>query len=1225
MNKSALSDFAIKARKTLINSAVTAAGFYGVTKDGCDRPLQKGPDFEVYKTLAGTENRIFGSDIRKRANLVSAVNEKGFDQVIEETAYTWFNRIIAIRFMEVNDYLPSRVRVLSSESGSATPDIVSQSDTVDLNLSQEEIEKIHTAKAENRYDDAFQLLFIKQCNELNDILPGLFEKTDDYMELLLNITYTSDGVVRMLIDTVPEDNFNVKTEGQVEIIGWMYQYYNTDPKLAVDKKVKSGKKVSKEELPAKTQLFTPDWIVKYMVENSLGRIWIEHLRAVDSSVDEKAKAEEFGWKYYLPEVEQEPDVAAQLVEVRKSYRDLTPQDISCIDPCMGSGHILVYMFDVLMDIYKSEGFSERDAVFEILENNIHGLDIDLRAYQLSYFALMMKARGYNRIFFRGRKNEEGIHVHVQPKVYAIEESNHINRDHLKYFGANLSAEEKADAMTQMLKLLDQLIDAKEYGSILTIEDCDWNLLRRFVEEYSYSGQMNMDAVGIADTQKKLISLINEGETLAKKYCVSSTNPPYMSSSDMSTKLSDFVKRNFPDSKSDFFACFIERIIQFTRKNCIYSMITQHAFMFLSSYVDLRKKLAHNIIVNMAHLGPHAFDEIGGEVVQTTAFANCKVDIEEYKGQYVRLVEVNGEKEKEKLFLSHKNVYLAKQTEYSTIPENPIVYWISQNLLKTFLNSKLGDYANTCNGFTTGNNNLFLRLWHEVNINNIDFWQSSIKSAASSKLKWFPYNKGGGFRKWYGNNDYIINWENDGKAIKEYGHLVPRSLKYMFHESVTWNKITSGCNAFRYKPNGTMFDVAGLSMFANKREDIFYLLALCNTVYARKILTILSPTLNCETGHVSSIPVIIDNKYEQIIGITNECINISKEDWDSFETSWDFKRNPICPSAIEIKNYMHSQLSEESLKTFGRISCHYENWKTECGNRFNRLKDNEEKLNDIFIKIYGLEGELTPEEDDKDVTVRKADLGRDIRDFISYAVGCMFGRYSLDVDGLAYAGGEWNPDNYKTFPADEDGIIPICDEDYFNDDITGRFIEFVRAVYGEERLDENLHFIADALGGQGSPKEIIRNYFQDTKKGFYADHLKTYQKRPIYWMFDAGKNNGFKCLIYMHRYNEDTVGKIRSDYLVKAQDVISNSLKNAEYTINTSSSAVDRALATKKRDKYVKQLNEIKVYYQALSHVALKKIKIDLDDGVKVNYAKFQGIEISDEDGKKQTIDLLAKI
>lgn len=540
----------------LMKSAETEAGFYGVTKDGCKSPIQRGNDFEVYETIAGTENRIYGADIKKRANLVKAVETLGFEQVIEETAYTWFNRIIAIRFMEVNDYLPTRVRVLSSETGSSTPDIVTQSLDVDLNMIPEELEKVQKAKDENRYDDAFRMLFIKQCNELNSILPGLFEKTDDYMELLLKLSYTSDGVVRMLVDSIDENNFNVETEGQVEIIGWMYQYYNTELKDDTFAKLKKNVKITKERIPAATQLFTPDWIVRYMVENSIGRIWIEHLRAINPSVDEKEKAEEYGWKYYLPEAEQEEEVQAQLVEIRKNYANLEPKDINCIDPCMGSGHILVYMFDVLMDIYRSEGFSERDAVFSILENNIRGLDINKRAYQLSYFALMMKARGYNRTFFRGKQDEEGNRIFVEPSVYAIEESNDVNREQLKYFGAGLSELEKNNAMNQIIGLLDSLVDAKEYGSILDIEQYDWNLLSKFAMDYNINGQISFDTYGIDETSKKLRTLIVQGKVMSDKYWAVSTNPPYMGLTGGTTKLNTYVKKKYADSKTDMFAVFI---------------------------------------------------------------------------------------------------------------------------------------------------------------------------------------------------------------------------------------------------------------------------------------------------------------------------------------------------------------------------------------------------------------------------------------------------------------------------------------------------------------------------------------------------------------------------------------------------------------------------------------------------------------------------------------------
>lgn len=1211
MDKTAIKNFAIEARKILMKSAVKEAGFYGITKDGCKPPVQKGNDFEVYETVAGTENRIFGDDRRRRANLVKAIQEQGFDQVIEETAYTWFNRMIAIRFMEVNNYLPARVRVLSSEAGSTTPDIVTQADTVELNLTSEELDRIQIAKRENRYDDAFRMLFVKQCNELNEILPGLFEKTDDYMELLLKITYTSDGVVRMLVDTIPENNFNVDTEGQVEIIGWMYQYYNTELKDDTFTKLKKNVKITKERIPAATQLFTPDWIVRYMVENSLGRVWIEHLRAVETSVDEKEKAEEFGWKYYLPEAEQEEDVQAQLVEIRKTYKDLAPQDITCIDPCMGSGHILVYMFDVLMDIYRSEGFSEREAVFDILEKNIRGLDIDRRAYQLSYFALMMKARGYNRIFFRGHENMDGERVQAVPQVYAIEESNSIDRNQLKYFGAGLDEMQKEDAVDQMNGLLDTLEDAKEYGSILSVEDYDWGILRAFVSRTDCEGQMSFESVGAENSKKLLARLVDIGEALAGKYDAVVTNPPYMSAANMGRKLFSKVESVFSESKSDLFAVFIERAFQMSGDNGYIALITQQVWMFITTYKRLREKLLEYNLVNMNHLGARGFDEISGEIVQTAAFCFRKGNILRYKSCIIRNTKGMNEKEKECDFYKHDNMYLIDVGKIKHIPETPYIYWMGEAMIDTFKKGLLSDTQFPKTGVTTGDNDKYLRLWFEVE-------NSSIHN------KWFPLNKGGTYRKWYGNNEYVINWENDGAAIKMEKGSTIRNEEYYFRVGATWGKICSGTFSARYSAEDRMFDAVGLTCFAGGDTSIEYLLGyLCSSI-ADKYVKMLNPSVSYTVGTIANLPFIYRKDREKIINpIVTECISLSKYDYDCDEVSIDFEGHPLVPSIYEGKRQETSYIEKFEL-----IQGHYESWENECINRFNQLKSNEEELNSIFIDIYGLQNELVPKVEDKDITVRKADLGHDIRSLISYAVGCMFGRYSLDEPGLIYAGGEFDAERYKTFPADKDAIIPITDEPYFEDDIVGRFEEFIKIVYGEKTLEQNLDFIADALDTKGtSSREKIRNYFLND---FFKDHCSTYSvtgsgKRPIYWLFDSGKKNGFKCLVYLHRYTPDTVGMIRSDYLTKIQSMIENALKNTEYAISTSSSAVDRAQATKKRDKYIKQLAEIRAYYPALSHIALKRIELDLDNGVKVNYAKFQGIEVGGEGEKKQKINLLAKI
>ncbi len=1231
MDKTAIRNFAIEARKILMKSAITEAGFYGITKDGCKDPVQKGNDFEVYETVAGTENRIFGDDIKRRANLVTAIKEQGFDQVIEETAYTWFNRIIAIRFMEVNNYLPTRVRVLSSETGSTTPDIVTQSDTVELNLSTDELERIQTAKRENRYDDAFRSLFIKQCNELNAILPGLFEKTDDYMELLLKITYTGDGVIRMLVDSIPEDNFNVETEGQVEIIGWMYQYYNTELKDDTFAKLKKNVKITKERIPAATQLFTPDWIVRYMVENSLGRVWIEHLRAVNSSVDEKAKAEEFGWKYYLPEAEQEDGVQAQLVEIRKSYKDLTPQDITCIDPCMGSGHILVYMFDVLMDIYRSEGFSEREAVFDILEKNIRGLDIDRRAYQLSYFALMMKARGYNRIFFRGHEDIDGNRVLAFPVVYAIEESNSVDRTQLKYFGAGLDELSRNNAINQMSGLLDSLINAKEYGSIIKIENYDWKLLHSFIENIEEEGQSSLFGYAAYQSQTFLKRLIDIGAIISEKYYAVITNPPYMNANGMNPGLSGFIKKNYPNTKSDLSTVFMEKAFALCRNSGYMAMINIPVWMFITSYANLRSEIIQRkSFVNMLHLGRGVF----GSDFGTTAFVIQNKEIRHKASRfyklYLRQGEVDSVEEKEKMFFERVGEYVSTQDSFDVIPESPIAYWASSALLSDFEKGTLvAEYASPKQGMSTCDVNRFTKLWFEVAVSDTNLFDGkNIK-------KWVRYNKGGSYRKWYGNREYMVYWGEDGSELINNGALL-RNRDAYFKPFFAWTKISSAGTGFRFFEEDFLFDGAGGSLFSkNNGLDNHYLLGLLNSKVNTLILNLISPTLNFNENHIGSIPVLVsdDEKVvKRIDYLVEEAISISKEDWDEFEFSWNFKEHPLVrlsrdlwdvTSVAASMDYYYGQKVEVSCP----LELCYMLWQGECNERFKRLKEDEEELNRLFIDIYGLNNELTPEVDEKDITLRRADLSRDIRSLISYAVGCIFGRYSLSEQGLIFAGGDFDSSKYS-FPVDEDAIIPVTDEVYFDDDIVGRLEHFIATVFGVDCLEENLEYMAKALGNKGNTsREVLRNYFIDD---FYTDHCNSYSttgsgKRPIYWMFNSGKENGFKCLTYLHRYTVDTVGRIRSDYLAKTQTMIENALKNAEYAINSSASAVDKAQATKKRDKYIKQLAEIRAYYPALSHIALQRIELNLDDGVKANYEKFQGIEVSIEGEKKQKVNLLAKI
>ena len=1251
MNKNAIKKFAIEARKKLIASVTDKAGMLGITAKACSEPIMKGSDFEVYKTAAGTEATLNRTQCEQRRHLVSQIESRGFDAVVEEVAYTWFNRICAIRFMEVNDYLPNRVRVLSSEKeGKLEPDLVTQAPDVDLDLTAQDKEEIINWKLSGTSEDTDKLyckLFLKQCHQLHDILPGLFEADSDYMELLFGISYTNkDDVIYMLVNLetgIPEADFNVSTldeegnpTGQVEIIGWLYQYYNTELKDDTFAKLKKNVKITKERIPAATQLFTPDWIVRYMVENSVGRIWIEHLRAVDPSTDEKATAESFGWKYYLPEAEQEESVNVKLAEIRTTYKDLKPTDITCIDPCMGSGHILIAMFDVLMDIYESAGYDKREAAFEIVEHNIHGLDIDQRAYQLAYFAVMMKGRGYNRRFLRGRDGKP------EPKVYAIAESNEINRNHLQFFGTHLSEMERNLAVMQMEGLLDTFIDAKEYGSILNVDACDWNVLEKFVDDLGATGQITFESVGSEETQESLRKLVKVAKNLEQKYDAVVTNPPYMGASGMGAELSKYVKDNYPDSKSDLFAVFIEKCGQMAKKNGYQAMITQHAWMFLSSFEKLRSKIQLNAIVNMAHLGPRAFEEIGGEVVQTTSFVIRKVYIEKYKGTYCRLIEPTTQHGKEKMFLKAENRYYAEQESFLEIQGKPVAYWASPKMFEAF---KLGNKfaGETKKGVLTGDNNTYLRLWYEVNFCKIGLNLYSHAEMIESSMKWFPVTSGGEKRRWYGNFDTVVNLENDGADIKaNVKNYRLRDPQYYMLEAITWTEVSSSTFTCRYVPKGILFGNGGpVSFFFNKKQ--LYHLALLNSKVAMEILGYLAPTINYGPEQINRIPIVYSN--EEIANqLTKQNILLSQNDWDSFETTWDFQHHPL-------------------LRNVSTIAEAFDIWQVECDDRFYHLKANEEELNRIFIDIYGLQDELTPEVEDKDITVRKADLSRDIRSFISYAVGCMFGRYSLDKEGLVYAGGDWK-DTFQYYggtfedvasanvkwdgsytwkelgppfyylpmegknpldcwKVDVDNVIPITDEEYFSDDIVGRFVEFVRTVYGADTLEENLTFIANALGNKGdTSREVIRNYFL---KDFYADHLKVYQKRPIYWLFDSGKQNGFKALIYMHRYDADTVGRVRTDYLHRAQKYVETAMQSAQYTIENATSASEKSRATNAVTKYTKQLAEMKLYDEAIAHIANKRIEIDLDDGVKVNYAKFQGVEVAQEGKKALKIDLLATI
>ena len=1210
MDKNAIKKYAVWARRELISRVSQKALQYGISEK------------ETVPASAASVNGVVLSaeEIKQRKALIEQINAKGYEQVMEEVAYTWFNRFIALRFMEVNGYLPSHVRVFTDEDNAFRPQIITEA--INLELDGLDMDKVYAWKDANDNDSLFKYLIITQCNALSPILPRMFQRIADYTELLFPDNLLREGsAIQQMIELIPEDDW----KDAVQIIGWLYQFYNIEPKAAVF--AKNGK-ISKEEIPAATQLFTPDWIVRYMVENSLGRLWLEHLAAsgegyhycydengnnVASGVVTPASVQKLksNWKYYLDEAEQEPDVQAQLATIRKEYASMSPEQIKCIDPCAGSGHILAYMFDILVQIYEDYGYSAREAVRSIIAHNLYGLDIDDRAAQLAYFAVMMKARQYDRRFLV-RKNEDGMPDVPQPHVYAICESNDINRGSLKYFGWSMDDIEKNTAHSQLIDLLDAMQDAKEYGSILNLKEYNWELLYRYVGTVDYSGQLDFDAGNLEDTRDKLWELVEIVATLTQKYDVTITNPPYMSVSATGHKLSSYVAKNYPNSKADLFAVFIERCRAMLKPNAYQGMITMHSWMFLSSFEKLRIKLQMVDTVNMVHLGARAFEEIGGEVVQTTSFVKRNSHLSKYIGTYCRLVNPVTQQGKENMYLAGENRYFAVQSDFSQIPGSPVVYWAPAQIFDAYRNTKLLEQiAKPRVGLQTSNNERFIRLWHEVDYSKMRFSVTCGEETVRTGGKWFPHNKGGEYRKWYGNNYNVVDYENDGFNIKQekaenlrLGLIEKKNSQcwnseFYFRESLTWSRISSTNFGIRYSPTGFVFDTAGTCIFADTHM-LKYLLGLLTTKVVKEILLMLNPTLTFQTGDIANIPVIVDDNAEKVVSVVDNSVALSQKDWDAFEISWDFRKHSLVPTPQEWAEERNSQFANARIAKFSLLSWHFDQWAYECQYRFDSLKENEEELNRIFIDIYGLQGELNPEVEDKDVTVRLADKKRDIKSLISYAVGCMFGRYSLDVPGLAYAGGEWDDSKYTTFKADKDSIIPICDDEYFADDIVGRFIRFIEVVYGKDTLQENLRFIADALGGSGQPKDVIRNYFLND---FYADHLKVYQKRPIYWLFDSGKKNGFKALVYMHRYQPDTIARMRTDYVHEQQARYRTAIADLEQRIASASTA-ERVKLSKRLKTLQEQAAEIQGYEEKIHHLADQYIAIDLDDGVKKNYAIF---------------------
>jgi len=1157
MDKNAVKKYAVWAREQLIEKVTARAIRYEIV-DG--RELDDSLEAINGEVLTETERK-------QRKALIQKIKSEGYTQVMEEVAYTWFNRFVAIRFMEVNGYLPSHVRVFSDENGAFKPQILAEA--IHLELLGLDMNVVMQHKEDANEEELFKYLLKIQCNALNEILPHMFQKIEDYTELLLPDYLLREGsVIEKLVNEIPEDNFDVNTEnGQIEVIGWMYQYYISAKHEEVVDPL-HGKVVKKEEVPAATQLFTTDWVVRYLIDNSVGRYWIE--RNPESKLADELT-------YF---------VKPKDGEIKTVDEKITPKDVTVFDPCVGSGHFLVYAFDVLMKIYVEYGFSERDAASEIVKNNLFGLDIDGRAAQLAYFAVMMKARQYDRRFLtRG----------IQPNVYEIIESNGADKASVEYFcESDINLKNDVDAILYTLK------DAKEYGSILQMPDVDYEKInKKFAEIDSEISMYKPYLTGDFRT------LIRCAEIMSCKYAVVATNPPYLNKYDASLK--EYINTKYKDYAGDLFSIFIYRNFGYCREEGYSGLMTPFVWMFIQTYEKLRNYVVKmKTIVTLTQMEYSAFEEA---TVPICAFLlRNKKDgqkslcfrLSDFKGG----MEVQGKKVLEAIKYPECGYYYeANQENFLRIPGSPIAYWISERYLELFEKEKIGDYAISDGQTKTGDNNKYLRY----------LWEPSIDKVGRGK-KWVFHVKGGQFRRWYGNIDTFIDWSDEARKHYREDHVARIAPEYIwFRRGVSWNLITSYERfAVRLLRDTDTFNLAAPSVFFDDEDMTTYILGFMNTKVAEMGIRMLNPTLNTNIRDIMAQPLVYDIKdaRERINPIILECINISKKDWDSFETSWDFEIHPFikiyCSNAINKGSLAFVNVAEyikKEQEEIPPIEASFLIWQKECNSRFQLLKENEEKLNRIFIDIYGLQDELTPEVEDKDVTVRKADLQRDIRSFISYAVGCMFGRYSLDFTGLAYAGGEWDASKYKLFQPDGDAIIPICDDEYFEDDIVGRFVKFVEVVYGKDTLEDNLKFISDALGGNGTSREVIRKYFIND---FYADHVKIYQKRPIYWLFDSGKKNGFKCLIYMHRYQSDTIARIRTDYVHEQQARYRTAIEEIEKRIESASQS-DKIKLTKKLNTLKAQDEEIHAYEEKIHHLADQMISIDLDDGVKHNYDLFQDV------------------
>lgn len=1148
MNKTELKNFAVSARRDLLEKVALRAKIFGIDEEN---------DLKMEVQYGQVIVNGIGYPMQMKTalqSLAAQLNSKGYEQLLEEVAYTWFNRIIAIRYMEVHEYLPSRVNILSSKTRRAEPDILTLFETINLDV---DFPAIKDFINQGRTEEAYKKLFIAQCNALNKILPFMFEKINDYTELLLpDFLLDSESIISKLTKNV------ALTEcfQEVEVIGWLYQFYNSEPKDKVFANLKKNKKIEKYDIPPATQLFTPKWIVQYMVENSLGHLWLE--ANPDSALKENMK-------YYIEIAQQEDTVQQQLEEIK--YKNVIPEEIKIIDPCVGSGHILVYAFDLLYQIYEEAGYPASDIPKFILEKNLYGIDVDDRAAQLASFALIMKAREKSRSILRKQ---------IKLNIHAIIESNEFDKEGI----INIIAQNDVEK-DEINSIIETFREAKNYGSIIKSPSIDY---KKYIDLIDNLEDTQLDVYNYKAYEQLpyLKETMIQGQLLSTTYDVSITNPPYMGANGMNLPLKNYIQKNYSNSKGDLSTVFMERCLSFTSDKGFITMINIPSWMFLSSYTDLRSVLLSQANVqSLVHMGRGIF----GSDFGTVSFVFRNNYVKNYVGTYKRLFDKQGavdtiDKKEMKFFEKNRN-YNIEQEKFHLVPGKSLSYWLSDNMFENFKLDSLQKFADSKKGLDTADNARFLRMWFEVADNKVSF---EFEPMQFYKKKWFPLNKGGSFRKWFGNNLEVINWENNGKELKSFPRSNIRNEKYYFRENITWTVVSSNKTSFRYSPKGFIFSNSGNALFCEERKSLIFLLGILNSIVGSELLKILSPSIGYESGYIAKVPIRWSDQ-DYIIELIEDNISISIIDWNDSETSWEFKKHP----------YLKYNDISSSLSNIFNI------FKEEKEQQFEKVKENETKLNEFIINLYELKDELISEVPDEEITIHKADRLRDTKAFLSYYVGCLMGRYSLDVEGIVFAGGEWNEFRYQTFKPNKYGLIQLTEEHYFDDDIITRLREFLTLTFGAGTVDDNLQWMAESLElkRNETSEERIRRYFSDE---FFKDHCQVYQKRPIYWLVDSGKQKGLRTLIYMHRYKQDTMATIRFEHLQEIQAKYHYEVSAVDARIvNPNLSATEKRELEKRKTDFQKRLDELLEFDKKLAEYANAQLSIDLDDGVSINYPKFE--------------------